>query len=112
MGTHIDHFDQSDVTPTAHSTGTWNIYSEIEDYIHIEHLKDGVGQTIINVFSSEDYNGDIEVCRANANLVAKASELLVLARKLVTVCYDRLAALNDYTEGFKHFWRGLRGGNF
>ena len=30
-----------------------------------------------------------------------APELLVLARKLVIVCDDRLAALNDYTEGLK-----------
>ena len=89
MGTHTDHLDQSEVTSPAHSTGPWKVFSEDEDYIHIERIKDGAGQTIIDVFCSEDDNRDIEECRANARLVAKAPELLTLARKLVAICNDR-----------------------
>ena len=75
MGTQIDHLDQTEVTLPAHSTGPWKIFSEDEDYIHIERLKDGTGQNIIDVFCSEDDNRDIEECRANARLVANAQVL-------------------------------------
>lgn len=77
----------------GYSAGPWYIFAEDEDYIHIERIKDGQGDAIIDVFCSEESEREIEECRANARLVVKAPELLSLARKLVMVCDDRLFEL-------------------
>lgn len=104
MGTIPTHLVPHEDTSPAHSTGPWHIFAEDEDFIHIERVKDGRDASIIDVFCAEENNRDIEECRANARLVAKAPELLALARKLVIVCDDRLAALADETERLKDFF--------
>lgn len=88
----------------AHSAGPWYIFAEDEDYIHIERIKDGQGDAIIDVFCSEENERDIEECRANARLVVQAPRLLALARKLAIVCEDRLAGLREEEELLTDFF--------
>ncbi len=104
MGIVPTHLVQHEDTSPAHSTGPWHIFAEDEDFIHIERIKDGQDASIIDVFCAEENNKDIEECRANARLVLKAPELLALARKLVIVCDDRLAALADKTNRLQDFF--------
>ena len=104
MGTISKQLVPNEHTSPAHSAGPWRIFAEDEDYIHIEHIKDGEGAGIIDVYCSEENNRDIEECRANARLVAKAPELLALARKLVVVCDDRLGALARDSDRLQDFF--------
>ena len=91
-------------TSSAHSAGPWRVFAEDEDYIHIERIKDGENAGFIDVYCSEECNRDIEECRANARLVVKAPDLLALARKLVVVCEDRLAALAEESDRLQDFF--------
>ena len=104
MGTQNEHLVGHEDTSPAHTAGPWHIFAEDDDFIHIERVKDGAGTAFIDIFCSEENDRDIEECRANARLVAKAPELLALTRKLIIVCEDRLATLDDEAEGLSDFF--------